>query len=125
MVATDVCVPISRLAECVTETQRDIGESRILAPIVGHVGDGNFHLTLLIDMDDADEVKRAKALSERLVERALAMDGTCTGEHGIGQGKQKYLQAEHGAAALAVMASIKRAIDPQNIMNPGKIVALS
>ena len=71
MVATDVCVPISRLAECVTETQRDIEESRILAPIVGHVGDGNFHLTLLIDMDDADEVKRAKALSERLVERAL------------------------------------------------------
>jgi D-lactate dehydrogenase (cytochrome) len=125
MVATDVCVPISRLAECVTETQRDIEESRILAPIVGHVGDGNFHLTLLIDMEDADEVKRAKALSERLVERALAMDGTCTGEHGVGQGKMKYLVAEHGAAALAVMASIKRALDPQNIMNPGKIVALS
>jgi D-lactate dehydrogenase (cytochrome) len=125
MVATDVCVPISRLAECMTETQRDIEVSRILAPIVGHVGDGNFHLTLLIDMDDADEVKRAKALSERLVERALAMDGTCTGEHGVGQGKMKYLVAEHGAAALAVMASIKRAIDPQNIMNPGKIVALS
>src|SRR6187401_2388960 len=125
MVPTDVCVPISRLAECVTETQRDIAESRILAPIVGHVGDGNFHLTLLVDMDDADEVKRAKALSERLVERALAMDGTCSGEHGVGQGKMKYLVAEHGAAALAVMASIKRALDPQNIMNPGKIVALS
>jgi len=125
MVPTDVCVPISRLAECVTETQRDIEESRILAPIVGHVGDGNFHLTLLIDMDDADEVKRAKALSERLVERALAMDGTCTGEHGVGQGKMKYMAAEHGAAALAVMASIKRALDPQNIMNPGKIVSLS
>ena len=124
MVATDVCVPISRLAECVTETQRDIEESRILAPIVGHVGDGNFHLTLLIDMDDADEVKRAKALSERLVERALAMDGTCTGEHGVGQGKMKYMAAEHGAAALAVMASIKRALDPQNIMNPGKIVSV-
>ena len=125
MVATDVCVPISRLAECVTETQRDIEQSRILAPIVGHVGDGNFHLTLLIDMDDADEVKRAKALSERLVERALAMDGTCTGEHGVGQGKMKYMAAEYGAAALAVMASIKRALDPQNIMNPGKIVSLS
>jgi D-lactate dehydrogenase (cytochrome) len=125
MVPTDVCVPISRLAECVTETQRDIEASRILAPIVGHVGDGNFHLTLLVDMDDADEVKRAKALSERLVERALAMDGTCTGEHGVGQGKMKYLVAEHGAVALAVMASIKRALDPQNIMNPGKIVALS
>src|SRR6187200_1791544 len=125
MVPTDVCVPISRLAECVSETQRDIAESRILAPIVGHVGDGNFHLTLLVDLDDADEVRRAKALSERLVERALAMDGTCTGEHGVGQGKMKYLVAEHGAAALAVMASIKRALDPQNIMNPGKIVALS
>jgi len=124
MVPTDVCVPISRLAECVTETQRDIEESRILAPIVGHVGDGNFHLTLLIDMNDADEVKRAEALSERLVERALAMDGTCTGEHGVGQGKMKYLIAEHGPAALAAMAAIKRALDPQNIMNPGKIVAL-
>jgi D-lactate dehydrogenase (cytochrome) len=125
MVATDVCVPISRLAQCVTETQRDIEASRILAPIVGHVGDGNFHLTLLVDMDDRDELKRAAALSERLVERALAMDGTCTGEHGVGQGKMKYLVAEHGRAALDVMASIKRALDPQNIMNPGKIVALS
>jgi D-lactate dehydrogenase (cytochrome) len=125
MVATDVCVPISRLAQCVTETQRDIEASRILAPIVGHVGDGNFHLTLLVDMDDRDELKRAEALSERLVERALAMDGTCTGEHGVGQGKMKYLVAEHGKAALDVMASIKRALDPHNIMNPGKIVALS
>jgi D-lactate dehydrogenase (cytochrome) len=125
MIATDVCVPISRLAECVTQTQNDIEESRLMAPIVGHVGDGNFHLTLLIDMDDADEVKRAKALNQRLVERALAMDGTCTGEHGVGQGKMKYLEAEHGAAGLAVMATIKRALDPQNIMNPGKIVALS
>ena len=125
IVATDVCVPISRLAECVTETQRDIEASRILAPIVGHVGDGNFHLTMLVDMDDRDELKRAEALSERLVERALAMDGTCTGEHGVGQGKMKYLAAEHGRAALDVMASIKRALDPHNIMNPGKIFALS
>jgi D-lactate dehydrogenase (cytochrome) len=125
MIATDVCVPISRLAECVAQTQQDIEESRLVAPIVGHVGDGNFHLTLLIDMDDADEVKRAKALNGRLVERALAMDGTCTGEHGVGQGKMKYLEAEHGPAGLAVMASIKRALDPQNIMNPGKIVAMS
>ena len=124
MIATDVCVPISRLAECVTETQADIAASRLLAPIVGHIGDGNFHLTLLIDNDDADEVARAKALSERLVERALAMDGTCTGEHGVGQGKMKYLLAEHGAAALAAMAAIKRALDPQNLMNPGKIVAI-
>ena len=124
IVATDVCVPISRLAECVTATQADIAESHLLAPIVGHVGDGNFHLTLLVDMDDADEVKRAKAMAQRLVERALAMDGTCTGEHGVGQGKMQYLLAEHGPAALAAMAAIKRALDPQNIMNPGKIVAL-
>jgi len=124
IVATDVCVPISRLAECVTETQADIAASRLLAPIVGHVGDGNFHLTLLVDMGDADEVKRAKDMAQRLVERALAMDGTCTGEHGVGQGKMQYLLAEHGAPAIAAMAAIKRALDPQNIMNPGKIVAL-
>jgi len=124
MIATDVCVPISRLADCVTETQADIERAGILAPIVGHVGDGNFHLTLLVDMDSPDEIKRAKVLSGRLAERALAMDGTCTGEHGVGQGKMKYLLAEHGAAAVAVMAAIKRALDPQNILNPGKIVAL-
>jgi len=124
IVATDVCVPISRLAECVTATQADIAEHKLLAPIVGHVGDGNFHLTLLVDMNDADEVARAKHLSERLVARALAMDGTCTGEHGVGQGKMKYLAAEHGPAALAAMVAIKHALDPQNIMNPGKIVAV-
>jgi len=124
IVATDVCVPISRLAECVVETQRDIAESRLLAPIVGHVGDGNFHLTLLVDMDDADEVARAQALSQRLVERALAMDGTCTGEHGVGQGKMKYMLAEHGEPALAAMRSIKRTLDPFDILNPGKIVNL-
>ncbi len=123
MIATDVCVPISRLAECVTATQRDIAESRLVAPIVGHVGDGNFHLTLMVDFDDPDEVRRAEALNERLVERALSMDGTCTGEHGVGQGKIKYLLAEHGAPALAAMAAIKRALDPQNIMNPGKMIA--
>jgi D-lactate dehydrogenase (cytochrome) len=124
IVATDVCVPISRLAECVVETQRDIAESRLLAPIVGHVGDGNFHLTLLVDMDDADEVARAQALSHRLVERALAMDGTCTGEHGVGQGKMKYLAAEHGEPALATMRAVKQALDPLDILNPGKIVNL-
>ena len=124
IVATDVCVPISRLAECVVETQRDIAEKKLLAPIVGHVGDGNFHLTLLVDMDDADEVARAKALSQRLVERALAMDGTCTGEHGIGQGKMKYMEAEFGAPALATMRALKRALDPLDILNPGKIVSL-
>ena len=123
-IATDVCVPISRLAECVTATQHDIAESHLVAPILGHVGDGNFHLTLLVDLDDRDELARAKALCERLVERALAMEGTCTGEHGVGQGKMKYLAAEYGAAALAAMQAIKRALDPDDIMNPGKIVAL-
>jgi D-lactate dehydrogenase (cytochrome) len=122
MIATDVCVPISRLAECVTQTQADIAESRIVAPIVGHVGDGNFHLTMLVDMNDADEIKRAKALNQRLIERALAMDGTCTGEHGVGQGKMRYLEAEYGKPALAAMAAVKRALDPHDIMNPGKIV---
>jgi D-lactate dehydrogenase (cytochrome) len=120
-VATDVCVPISKLAECVTESQRDIAENRLLAPIAGHVGDGNFHLSLLIDMDDPDEVTRAEKFMERLVARALAMDGTCTGEHGVGQGKLKYLAAEHGNATLDVMRAIKGALDPQGIMNPGKI----
>jgi len=123
-IATDVCVPISRLAECVTATQHDIAESHLVAPILGHVGDGNFHLTLLVDLDDRDELARAKALCERLVERALAMEGTCTGEHGVGQGKMKYLVAEYGAAALAAMQAVKRALDPDDIMNPGKIVAL-
>jgi len=123
--ATDVCVPISRLAECVTATQAATAELNLVAPILGHVGDGNFHLSLLVDMADADEVKRAGILMGRVVELALSMDGTCTGEHGVGQGKMKYLLAEHGAPALAAMAAIKRALDPQNIMNPGKIVALS
>jgi D-lactate dehydrogenase (cytochrome) len=122
--ATDVCVPISRLAECVTESQRDLKESRLLAPVVGHVGDGNFHLSLMIDLNDSDEVGRAKAFLERLVDRALAMDGTCTGEHGVGQGKMKYLKAEHGEAALDTMRAIKRALDPLDILNPGKIVQL-
>jgi D-lactate dehydrogenase (cytochrome) len=123
-IATDVCVPLSRLAECVTETQRDIAARGLVAPILGHVGDGNFHLTLLVDMADAAEVKAAKVLCERLVERALAMDGTCTGEHGVGQGKMKYLAGELGEPALAAMAAIKRALDPNGIMNPGKIVAV-
>jgi len=123
--ATDVCVPISRLAECVTATQRDIAESRLVAPIMGHVGDGNFHLTMTFDMADAEEVARAKALHERLVARALAMDGTCTGEHGVGQGKMAYLEAEHGRPALDAMRAIKRALDPDGIMNPGKIVSLA
>ena len=121
--SSDVCVPISRLAECVVATQQDAAASRFIAPIVGHVGDGNFHLSLMVDLNDDDEVKRAQAMLERLVDRALAMDGTCTGEHGIGQGKMKYLLAEHGAPAVEAMRAIKRALDPLDIMNPGKIVA--
>jgi D-lactate dehydrogenase (cytochrome) len=121
--ATDVCVPISRLAECVIATQRDIAARGLVAPILGHVGDGNFHLTLLVDLADDAEVEAAKGLCEQLVERALAMDGTCTGEHGVGQGKMKYLAAELGGPALEAMAAIKRALDPDNIMNPGKVVA--
>jgi len=122
--ATDVCVPISRLAECVAETQRDIAEMSLVAPIVGHVGDGNFHTSLLIDMDNPAEIERAEQFLERLAKRAVAMDGTCTGEHGVGQGKMKYLKSEHGEPALEAMRALKRALDPQNIMNPGKIVAL-
>ena len=122
--ATDVCVPISRLAECVTETQHDIAESKLVAPIVGHVGDGNFHVGLMVDRDDKEEVARVHAFLDRLVERALSMDGTCTGEHGIGQGKVKFLAAEHGEPALDAMRAIKRALDPLGIINPGKIVAL-
>ena len=106
-----------------TATQEDIAASGLIAPIIGHVGDGNFHLTLLVDMADPAEVVQAKDLLERLVERALAMEGTCTGEHGVGQGKMKYLLAEHGASALDAMRALKRALDPQDIMNPGKIVA--
>jgi D-lactate dehydrogenase (cytochrome) len=122
--ATDVCVPISRLAECVEETKRDAERAGLVAPIVGHVGDGNFHVSPLIDMDDPDEIARVEAFVSRLVERALAMEGTCTGEHGVGQNKMKYLEAEHGSGALDLMRTLKRAIDPENIMNPGKIVAL-
>jgi D-lactate dehydrogenase (cytochrome) len=122
--ATDVCVPISRLAECVIETQRDVEATRLLAPVLGHVGDGNFHLSLMVDLADDDEMSRAEAFLERLVDRALAMDGTCTGEHGVGQGKMKYLPAEHGEPALAAMRAIKRALDPLDILNPGKIFQL-
>ena len=124
VVATDVCVPISRLAECVTATQHDIVANRLVAPIVGHVGDGNFHVAIVVDMDDRDEVKAVEGLIERLTERALDMEGTCTGEHGIGQGKMKYLEPEHGKPALDAMRAIKRALDPDDIMNPGKIVAV-
>ncbi|WP_041375416.1 FAD-binding oxidoreductase [Polymorphum gilvum] len=123
-VATDVCVPISRLAECVEETRRDIEATGLIAPMVGHVGDGNFHVSILVDPDNAEEKATAEAFIERLNWRAIDMEGTCTGEHGVGQGKMKYLKREHGEA-LSVMRAIKTALDPDNIMNPGKIVPAS
>lgn len=122
VVVTDVCVPISRLAECVVETQKDIKDSRLIAPLFGHVGDGNFHTVVSVMMDDADEVARAKAFVCRLAERALAMEGTCTGEHGVGDGKIKYLVDELGRPAVDLLAAIKKVVDPLNLMNPGKIV---
>jgi D-lactate dehydrogenase (cytochrome) len=121
--ATDVCVPVSRLTECITAARRDIAESNLLAPLVGHVGDGNFHLVLIVDPEDSDEIARAKQVSRRMVEQALALGGTCSGEHGVGHGKIAYLEAEHGAA-VQVMRAIKQALDPDNIMNPGKIVPI-
>jgi D-lactate dehydrogenase (cytochrome) len=120
--ASDVCVPISRLAECVVETQRDLQETGLLGPIVGHVGDGNFHVALVVDKDDSKEMEATDKFLARLAKRAMSMGGTCTGEHGVGQGKMKYLLAEHGAPALAAMRAIKRALDPDDIMNPGKLV---
>ena len=119
--STDVCVPISRLAECVRQTREDIEQSGFLAPIVGHVGDGNFHVLLLLDMDNESDIARGKAFLDRLVQRAIAMEGTCTGEHGIGMGKMKYMQAEHGEA-VHIMRAVKQALDPGNLMNPGKII---
>ncbi|MBF9031607.1 FAD-binding protein [Rhodobacterales bacterium HKCCE3408] len=122
VIVTDVCVPVSRLAECLAETRADIDRFGLIAPIVGHVGDGNFHTMPLIRMDDAEEVARASAFLERLSHRALSMEGTCTGEHGIGTGKKGCMAAEHGDRGVELMRTIKRAIDPGNIMNPGKVV---
>ena len=118
---TDVCVPISRLADCIVETQADLQEFDLLAPIVGHVGDGNFHVLLLVDENSPDELAVAQQVNDRLIKRALRMAGTSTGEHGIGYGKLPYMQLEHGTA-LGVMALIKKALDPLNIMNPGKVI---
>ena len=123
LIATDVCVPISALAACVMETKQDIERLDLIAPIVGHVGDGNFHVMPLIEMSSADEMERARQFLDRLIERALRYEGTCTGEHGIGQGKIRYLVAEHGEG-VDVMVAIKKALDPLNILNPGKIFAL-
>jgi D-lactate dehydrogenase (cytochrome) len=123
-ISTDVCVPISRLAECVEESVKDLEETGLVGTVVGHVGDGNFHVLPLIDMENPEEIEKGKAYVGRLVERALAMGGTCTGEHGVGQGKMKYLEQELGAGTLNTMRLIKKALDPDNIMNPGKIVAV-
>ena len=119
---TDVCVPISRLADCIAETQADIAASGMFAPIIGHVGDGNFHATIFIDPDDDAMFAKALGLDKRMVERAQSMGGTCTGEHGIGIGKLKHMRNEHGDSAIAAMQAIKAALDPHNIMNPGKVV---
>ncbi|HYH18466.1 MAG TPA: FAD-linked oxidase C-terminal domain-containing protein [Azospirillum sp.] len=118
---TDVCVPISRLAEAIVETKADIAASHLISPVVGHVGDGNFHLVFLVDPDKPEDMAEAQRLNDRLVERALKMDGTCTGEHGIGYGKMAFLEREAGDALIA-MAAVKKALDPDNIMNPGKVV---
>jgi D-lactate dehydrogenase (cytochrome) len=121
---TDVCVPISRLADCILETKADLAATYLKAPLVGHVGDGNFHLIFLVDRTRPEEIAEAERLNDRLVRRAIAMGGTSTGEHGIGSGKMQYLEAEHGATGVDVMRMLKRALDPHDIMNPGKIVAL-
>ncbi len=118
--ATDVCVPISRLAECIADTRRDVDENELVAPIVGHVGDGNFHLAFVVDHDNTAEVERAQAVHERMVHRAISMGGTCTGEHGVGYGKIDFLESERGEA-VDVMRQVKQALDPKNIMNPGKV----
>ena len=118
--ATDVCVPISKLAECISATKKDLLKSSLIAPLVSHAGDGNFHLGFIIDRDNPNEIKEAEELNERLIMRALSMDGTCTGEHGIGIGKMKFLNAEHGEG-VSLMRQIKNTFDPNNIMNPGKI----
>ena len=124
IMVTDVCVPISRLADCVAATAEDIRNEGFLAPIVGHVGDGNFHVQILVNLDDPEEKQRTEDFVGRLALRAIAMGGTCTGEHGVGQGKQKYMAKEHGEA-LDVMRAVKLALDPHNLMNPGKILPQS
>ena len=119
---TDVCVPISRLAECIAATYEDIAQVSIPIALFGHVGDGNFHLVVLVDTTNEKEMTEAAWISQRVVERAIAMEGTCTGEHGIGLGKRKYLPLEHGNVAVDVMRAIKTALDPHHLLNPGKVL---
>jgi len=122
---TDVCVPISRLAECVTETAADMDQASFPYTIVGHVGDGNFHVLMLLDPDDPRQFEESEVLNRRLVERAIRMDGTCTGEHGVGLHKMAFMELEHGRDALDLMAALKHAFDPHDILNPGKIIPLA
>ena len=119
---TDVCVPISRLADCIHQTKADLADSPLVGPLVGHVGDGNFHLIMPVNPESESEMAAAEHLTDRLVARALAMGGTCSGEHGVGIGKMRFLEAEHGREALDVMRAIKLALDPKNLMNPGKVL---
>jgi D-lactate dehydrogenase (cytochrome) len=121
-VSTDVCVPISRLAECVRETMKDVQSYIAPVPLLGHIGDGNFHLMFLVDPAKPEETELAKKLNKRLVERALAMEGTCTGEHGVGLGKMSSLRMELGDDVIDVMRDIKKTLDPDNLMNPGKVL---
>jgi D-lactate dehydrogenase (cytochrome) len=121
MFTTDICVPISRLADCIVESKKDVASASFPAPVVGHVGDGNFHMSFILDPENPEELAEAKIVEEKIIRRALAMGGTCTGEHGIGTGRKKYLLDEHGGG-LDAMRAIKQAFDPENRMNPGKMV---
>jgi D-lactate dehydrogenase (cytochrome) len=121
-ISTDCCVPISRLAECILETQADCTRHGIVYSIIGHVGDGNFHVQMLVDPHNAEEIANAEGVNSRMVARAIAMDGTCTGEHGVGMHKMEFLVQEHGADAIDTMRAIKHVLDPKNLMNPGKIL---
>jgi D-lactate dehydrogenase (cytochrome) len=121
-ISTDCCVPISRLAECILDTKADLEANGIIYSLIGHVGDGNFHVQMMIDPNDPADVARAEGVNERMVHRAIAMDGTCTGEHGVGLHKMGFLIREHGEDAIDVMRTIKHAMDPKNILNPGKVI---
>ena len=121
--SSDICVPISRLADCIEETCVDLRETSLVTTIVGHVGDGNFHVIFLLDPENEKEFEEAKRLNVRMINRAIDMDGTCTGEHGIGIGKREYLEKELGEG-IQVMRQLKNALDPHNVMNPGKVLTV-